>query len=95
MNEPMLKRPLKEAVALEYNPELEAPRVVAAGQGYIAEKIIETARVAGVPITADPELARVLNQLQIGDFIPPELYTVVAQILLYVCHIDEKMGMKK
>jgi flagellar biosynthesis protein len=89
------KPPYKEAVALEYNPELEAPRVVAAGQGFVAEKIIDIARKAGVPVTADPELAHVLNQLQIGDFIPPELYTVVAQILLFVCHIDEKMGLKK
>ena len=88
----MERKPIKEAVALEYNPELEAPRVVAAGQGHIAEKIIAVAKAAGVPVTADPELARVLNELQVGDFIPPELYTVVAQILLFVCHIDEKMG---
>jgi flagellar biosynthesis protein len=88
----MERKPIKEAVALAYNPELEAPRVVASGQGHIAEKIIEIAKSHGVPVTADPELARVLNELQIGDFIPPELYTVVAQILLFVCHIDEKMG---
>jgi len=88
------KRPDREAAALEYTPELAAPRVVAAGKGYIAEKIIETARAAGVPITADPELARALNALHIGDMIPPELYVVVAQILLYVCHIDQKIGIK-
>jgi len=88
----MDRKYVKEAVALEYNPELEAPRVVASGQGHIAEKIIEIAKAAGVPVTADPELARVLNELQVGDFIPPELYTVVAQILLFVCHMDEKVG---
>ena len=87
----MEQKPIKEAVALEYNPEIDAPRVVAAGKGFIAEKIIETARAAGIPVTADPALAHALNALQIGDAIPPELYTIVAQILLYVCHIDEKM----
>ncbi len=88
------KKRIKEAVALEYSPESGAPRVVASGTGQIAENIISRAEENGIPIHEDPELAHTLNMLKIGDEIPPELYTVVAQVLLFVCDIDKKMGDK-
>ena len=84
--------PVKEAVALEYDSGISAPTVVAAGRGHVAENIIKKAREYNVPIHADAELAHALNALQIGQEIPAELYTVVAQVLLYVKDIDEKSG---
>jgi flagellar biosynthesis protein len=88
-NEKTNKKPIREAVALSYEEDVSAPTVVAAGRGYVAENIIKTAQEAGVPIHADAMLAHALNMLQVGQEIPPELYNVVAQVLLYVREIDE------
>lgn len=78
----------KQAVALSYEVEDGAPRVIAAGQGYLAEKIIEKAKESDVPLHQDDKLAGALMQLQIGDLIPPELYEVVAEILVFVDRMD-------
>ena len=75
---------IKQAVALEYDPSDEAPKIVATGRGRIAEKIIEEAKAAKVPVHRDDKLADTLSKLDIGDFIPPELYEVVAEILVFV-----------
>ena len=83
-------RQVREAVALEY--DAAAPKVVAAGSGAVAERIIEKAAEHNVPIHADADLAHALNMLQVGQEIPQELYTVVAQVLLYVRDIDKRAG---
>ena len=73
-------RPEKEkktAVALEYEPTDQAPKVIASGQGYVAEKIIQTAREADIPVHRDEKLAGSLREIEIGEYIPPELYQVV------------------
>ena len=80
----------REAVVLEYDPNHGVPQVVAQGSGFVAERIISSAIEHNIPIHEDPELAHTLNALRIGDDIPPELYRVVAQILLYVAKIDQK-----
>lgn len=82
----------KQAVALEYDPNDIAPRVIATGQGKLAEKIIEEASKAQVPVHEDEELARTLSKLDIGDSIPPELYEVVAEILVFVDAMDKIKG---
>ncbi len=83
------KKKIKTAVALEYNPEDDAPRVIASGKGKLAEKIIETAKENDVPIHEDDKLANTLSKLEIGDMIPPELYEVVAEILIFVDSMDK------
>ena len=80
----------REAVALEYVPDEGAPRVVASGKGFVADRIIERARDHAVPIYEDPDLVHTLNMLRIGDEIPPELYEVVARILSFVGDIDRE-----
>ncbi|MDL2273876.1 EscU/YscU/HrcU family type III secretion system export apparatus switch protein [Oscillospiraceae bacterium OttesenSCG-928-G22] len=89
-----LRKKTREAVALQYLPDEGAPRVVAAGKGYVAEKIIESAEANLVPVHEDPELAHMLNLLNIGAEIPPELYAVVAQILIFVKDVDSYLGTK-
>lgn len=79
----------KQAVALEYNPGEQAPKVIAMGKGALAEKIIEQAKEASVPVHQDDKLAQTLSKLQIGDMIPPELYQVVAEILVFVDGMDK------
>ena len=81
-----------EAVALEYNMSLQAPVVLAAGKGYVAKNIIKEAKKLNIPIHRDEETARMLNMLKIGEEIPPELYFVVAQILIYVGDMDKTKG---
>ncbi|MDE7205691.1 MAG: EscU/YscU/HrcU family type III secretion system export apparatus switch protein [Lachnospiraceae bacterium] len=80
---------VKQAVALEYDPADSAPRVIAMGRGALAEKIIEQAKQSEVPVHKDDKLADTLSKLQIGDMIPPELYEVVAEILVFVDGMDK------
>ncbi len=82
-------QPKKKAVALLYDPNNQAPQVVAAGQGVLADKIIETAKESDVPLYKDTNLTETLLKLDIGDCIPPELYGVVAEILVYVDRMDK------
>ena len=81
--------PKKKAVALLYDPNNQAPQVVAAGQGVLADKIIETAKESDVPLYKDTNLTETLLKLDIGDCIPQELYGVVAEILVYVDRMDK------
>ncbi|MEE3392988.1 MAG: EscU/YscU/HrcU family type III secretion system export apparatus switch protein [Lachnospiraceae bacterium] len=79
----------KEAIALGYDPGDEAPKVLASGRGHIAEKIIDKAKESNVPIHEDKKLADSLSQVEIGEFIPPELYKVVAEVLVFVDSMDK------
>lgn len=77
------------AVALEYNPEEDAPKVVASGKGVLAQRILEKGKEANVPVHKDDKLANTLSRLEIGEMIPPELYEVVAEILVFVDAMDK------
>lgn len=83
------KNKVKQAIALEYNPAEDAPKVIASGKGVLAERIIEKAQENDVPIHRDDKLADTLSRLEIGDMIPPELYEVVAEILIFVDSMDK------
>lgn len=81
----------KKAVALHYDQEQhEAPQVLAAATGRLAERILETAREHHVPIREDGALAEALSKLQPGTQIPAELYLAVAQIFAEIIRIDTK-----
>lgn len=83
------KRP--KAIALKYKPgESEAPIVVAKGHGLLAEKIVERAMDAGVPIQEDASLVEVLSKLDIDQQIPGELYQLVAEVLTFVYRSDQR-----
>ena len=90
------KKKTKTAVALEYDPNDMAPKVIASGQVVIADKIIEKAKESKVPVHKDGKLADTLSRLEIGEMIPPELYEVVAEILVFVDAMDKiKAKMQK
>jgi flagellar biosynthetic protein FlhB len=78
--------PTHFAVALVYSgPDMRAPRVVAKGRDLVAQAIRELGEKNGVPIVSSPPLARVLyRSVEIGQEIPVNLYSAVAQILGYV-----------
>ena len=82
----------KTAVALSYDVGDTAPKILATGKGYVAEKMIEVAKQEKVPLHKDEKLAKTLSKLEIGDYIPKELYGVVAEILVFVDRVE---GVKK
>jgi flagellar biosynthesis protein FlhB len=81
----VVTNPTHFAVALKYDAEKAAPEVVAKGSDLLAKKIREIAADAGVPVIADPPLARSLHaSVEVGHLIPEELYQGVAQLLAFV-----------
>ena len=84
------KDKIKTAVALSYEKGEEAPKIVAMGKGERAEKLLEIAKDSDVPIHEDAALANTLSKMNIGDFIPQELYGVVAEILVMVDRAEAK-----
>ena len=83
------EKKIKQAVAIEYDPNDLAPKIVATGRGKLAERIIEQAKENDVPIHEDEKLASTLSKLDIGEYIPPELYEVVAEVLVFVDRMDK------
>jgi flagellar biosynthetic protein FlhB len=85
----VITNPIHLAVALKFEAsEMLAPTVIAKGSGHVAERIKEIARSHQVPIVEDKPLAQTLfKMVEIGEFIPVELYRAVAEILAYVYRI--------
>jgi flagellar biosynthesis protein len=82
------RRPRQRATALTYTRGTGAPRVVAAGVGLVAERIVAAAREAGVPVREDPSLAQALAVLELGEEIPEVLYVAVAETLAWAYRLD-------
>ena len=86
----------KSAVALKYNPEKDySPIVVAAGHGHAAERIISLADESGVPVYRDDSAAAVLTMLDVGQGVPPEMYSVVAAIYVEVMKLAKERQEEK
>jgi flagellar biosynthetic protein FlhB len=82
----VITNPTSLAIALKYNAEeMVAPQVVAKGAGFVAERIREIAKESGVPLVEHKPLAQTLfKAVDVGGFIPFDLYRAVAEILAYV-----------
>jgi flagellar biosynthesis protein len=80
--------PERRAAALRYAEGAPAPKVLAVGRGELAERIVEAARAAGVPVSEQPALAEALSRLGLGAEIPPELYLAVAETLVWAYRVD-------
>lgn len=89
MEEQKDKIPSKTAIALSYDPADTAPRVIATGKGYLAERIIERAKEQNIPLHRDHALANSLSKVELGSYIPPEFYEIVSEILIFVGNMDE------
>ncbi len=89
----VITNPTHYAVALKYDESaMGAPKVIAKGKGFIAQRIREVAAEHGVPLFSAPPLARVLfRTTEIGSEIPARLYTAVAQILAYIYQLNETL----
>ena len=82
----IITNPTHYAVALSYKMDsMEAPKVIAKGVGFLAQKIKELALQYGIPQVENKPLAQALyKSVEIGDYIPAHLYRAVAEILAYI-----------
>ena len=81
----------QQAVALRYQPNKDrAPKLVAKGQGYLAEKILELARQHHIPVREDKNLLQILSRLDLNQEIPAEVYRAVAEILAFIYRLSNR-----
>ncbi|MFC1705340.1 flagellar biosynthesis protein FlhB [Planctomycetota bacterium] len=82
----VVTNPHEIAVALEYEPEdgMEAPQILCKGERVVAQQIIEEAEKHGIPIMQNIALAHSLNECEIGDEVPEDLYEAIAEVLNWV-----------
>ena len=87
----VVTNPTHYAVALAYDQEAgAAPRVVAKGVDAMAARIRAAAEAAGVPMVANPPLARALYRVELEAEIAPEHYQAVAEIIAYVWRLGQR-----
>ena len=78
---------MKKAVAVKYLQDLPAPFIVAKGRGELAAKIESIARQHDVSIVVDRGLVERLIDIDVGDFIPEDLYRIIAEILVFAMRL--------
>lgn len=84
-----------KVAALKYDQDKNnAPCVVAAGSGYMAQRILQVAMEHGVAIYHDDSAATMLTKLELGQEIPPELYQIVVNIYLSLLELAEDQRKK-
>lgn len=82
------REPRQAAVALVYNQTTSAPKVAAKGSGLVAEAIIRRARESGIYVHESPALVALLMRVDLDQHIPQELYTTVAELLVWLYKLD-------
>lgn len=86
-----MAKEVKKAVALGYDMQTQnAPKVLAAGKGETAQKIITLAKENGIAIKEDKDLVEILSKLDLGDEVPPNMYKVVAEIFSFIYQMSNK-----
>lgn len=85
-NKPLTSK--DQVVALKYDKNDGAPKVVAKGSGYLADRILGIAKEEDIPVYEDEQLVKNLGKLELGETIPPELFEIVAHIYAFVDRVD-------
>ena len=80
----MPKRSVRSSVALRWDESMPAPLVVAKGSGLMAERLDGIAKGAGVPIVRNDGIVAGLEPIDIGNFVPPEYWDLVASVLVFI-----------
>jgi flagellar biosynthesis protein len=78
----------RAAVAISYDDQDTAPRVVAKGYGKLADTIIRTARENGLYVHESTELVGLLMQVDLDSHIPPQLYLAIAELLAWLYRLE-------
>ena len=85
----------RQTVALRYAPKRDAaPKLVAKGRGFQADKILELARLHNIPIRQDRNLVQILSRLDLEEEIPTEVYQAVAEILAFIYRLSGRDALK-
>ncbi len=89
----VITNPTHYAVAISYDAEkYDAPKVIAKGEDYLAQRIKDIAKENDIEIVENKPLARMLYaNVDVGEFVPPELYQAVAEVLAFVYHLKGKV----
>jgi len=83
---------IRRSIALSYDPDSDrAPKVLAKGLGPLGDAILAIAKKHDIHIYEDPALARSLYVLELGQEIPEDFYTAIAEVLAFIYRIDKKM----
>jgi flagellar biosynthesis protein len=86
----------QKAVAVRYDAENEsAPRVLAKGEGPIAERILALAREHDIPLHADRDLVHLLGALDLDVEVPPTLYKALAEVLAHLYRANEQAAPRR
>ena len=75
---------MNKAAAVQYNKDLPAPFITAKGKGFIADTLIKIAEDHNIPIVKDNLLSETLYIMEPGEYIPEEVFNVVAEKLVFI-----------
>jgi len=79
------RTPSQQAVAVQWNPVTEElPTITASGEGALAAEILRMAAEHNIPIRQDNDLLQVLSLLDVGESIPAQAHTAIAEILAFI-----------
>ncbi len=79
----------KKAAALKWDPlKDQAPRLIAAGKGTLADRILAIAEEEGIPVMEKSPLAEALLSLDKGQTIPAELFLLAAEVYAFLAELD-------
>jgi type III secretion system FlhB-like substrate exporter len=78
-----------QAAALRYPEGADAPFITAKAKGILAQRLTEIAAENGVPVIANADVSDVLTLYEIGECVPPETYTVLAEIFAFIKRMEE------
>ena len=81
---------MEKVVALTYDTRLPAPFVAAKASGLTSRRLLAVAEENGIPVVSAPSTAEVLFSLDVLDFIPDDLYEIIADILVFIQKVGEK-----
>ena len=90
----VITNPTHFAIALRYELEWPAPKVVAKGKDYMAQRIIRYAEELELPVYQQPSLARALYEVELDDFVPAALFKAVARVIAHLSRHDARLRRK-
>ncbi|MDR1895103.1 MAG: EscU/YscU/HrcU family type III secretion system export apparatus switch protein [Spirochaetales bacterium] len=88
LGDPGVNRDIPRAAALRYSPDLPAPFLLCKGRGEAAVRLLREAEKAGIPLVRDPGVLEGLLELEPWEFIPEEMFGIIAEILGFVYSLE-------
>lgn len=81
---------IRKSIALKWDREKDdAPRLIAAGKGPLADRIVSLALEAGIPVQENGMLTEALIDTATGSEIPPELYQLAAEVYIFLMNLEQ------